>query len=272
VAGSSAFRTPTALERLGAGVGRLLPGGALRDGVRAVYRLAVRVRTGGSVRARLPGGEEVRLLPEYRFVTWNRAEYDAFRQAAAPGSVALDVGANVGAYALAMGMWVGDGGRVFAFEPAPEAFRGLARHVALNGLDGVVTPVRAAAAGRTGTAMLAVDGVSGANRLHAAGERVDAITLDDFCARENVAPALIKIDVEGAELEVLRGARETIRRGGAGLALFVEMHPTLWREMGISAADVRAELDAQGLRAEPLRPGVADPWALEGECLRLVRK
>jgi FkbM family methyltransferase len=272
VAGSSAYRTPTALERLGSAAGRVLPGGALRDGLRAVYRLAVRVRTGGSVRARLPGGEEVRLLPEYRFVTWNRAEYDAFREAAGPGAVALDVGANVGAYALAMGMWVGPGGRVFAFEPAPEAFHGLTRHVALNGLGGVVTPVRAAAAGRSGTATLSVDGASGANRLQCGGVQVAAITLDDFCARENVAPALIKIDVEGAELEVLRGARETIRRGGAGLALFVEMHPTLWREMGISAADVRAELDAQGLRAEPLRPGVADPWALEGECLRLVRK
>jgi len=272
VAGSSAFRTPTALERLGTAAGRLLPGGAPRDALRAAFRLAVRLRTGGSVRARLPGGEEVRLLAEYRFVTWNRAEYDAFRASAAPGIVALDVGANVGAYALVMGRWVGREGRVFALEPAPEAFHGLARHVALNGLDGVVTPVRIAAAGRGGTATLAVDGASGANRLGAGGERVETITLDDFCARENVAPALIKIDVEGAELEVLRGARETIRRGGAGLALFVEMHPTLWREMGISATDVRAELDAQGLRAEALRPGVADLWALEGECLRLVRK
>jgi hypothetical protein len=48
------------------------------------------------------------------------------------------------------------------------------------------------------------------------------------------------------------------------------MHPTAWRERGLPADAVRAELDWQGLRAVPLRD-VADPWALEGECLRLER-
>lgn len=273
VAESSAYRRATLLERLGGAVGRVVPGGALRRGLRAVYRAAVRLRTGGSVTARLPGGEAVKLLPEYRFVTWNQAEYDAFRAAVHPGAVALDVGANVGAYTLLLGQWARPGGRVFAFEPAPEAFDGLTRHVALNGLGDQVTPVRAAAAATTGTATLAVDGLSGANRLDgsAGGERVRTVTLDDFCRREGITPSFIKIDVEGAELDVLRGARETIRRAGDRLALFVEMHPTIWRETGIAAADVQAELAAQGLRADPLRPGVDDPWALEGECLRLVR-
>ena len=44
--------------------------------------------------------------------------------------------------------------------------------------------------------------------------------------------------MEGWELEALRGARETIARGGEGLALFVEMHPTVWRERGLSPDDV----------------------------------
>jgi hypothetical protein len=97
---------------------------------------------------------------------------------------------------------------------------------------------------------------------------VETVTIDQFCARERIVPTIIKIDVEGWELEALRGARETIARGRGSLALFVEMHPTAWRERGLRADDVRAELHAQGLRAVPLRP-VADPWALEGECLRL---
>ncbi|SOD02593.1 methyltransferase, FkbM family [bacterium JGI 053] len=274
VAESSAYREPTALEGLGARVGARLPQGAVRRWLRGVYRLAIRLRTGGSVTARLPGGEAVKLLPEYRFVTWNQAEYDAFRAAAAPGAVALDVGANVGAYTLLLGRWVRPGGRVYAFEPAPEAFAGLSAHVGLNGLGDGVTCVRAAAAAQTGTATLAVDGLSGANRLDAsaAGERVETVTLDDFCRREGIRPSFIKVDVEGAELDVLRGARETIRAGGDGLALFVEMHPTIWAQMGIGAADLRAELEIQGLDAVPLRDGVDDPWALEGECLRLVRR
>jgi FkbM family methyltransferase len=273
IAESSAFRTPTALEGLGARIGAMLPQGAPRRWLRAVYRAAVRLRTGGSVTARLPGGEAVQLLPEYRFVTWNQAEYEAFRGAAAAGTVALDVGANVGAYTLLLGRWVQPGGRVYAFEPASEAYGGLTAHVRLNGLGDAVTCVRAAASASTGTATLAVDGLSGANRLDAsaAGERVETVTLDDFCRREGIRPAFIKIDVEGAELEVLRGARETIRAAGDGLGLFVEMHPTIWRELGIAVADLQAELELQGLRAVPLRSDVDDPWALEGECLRLVR-
>jgi FkbM family methyltransferase len=273
VAESSAYRRPTALEQVGAAVGRALPQGALRRWLRAAYRTAIRLRTGGSVEASLPGGERVRLLPEYRFVTWNPAEYSAFRAAAGPGVVALDVGANVGAYSLLLGQWVRPGGRVYAFEPASGAFEGLVRHVALNGLNDIVVPVRTAVAASTGSASLAVDGVSGANRLVGSGDgqRVETVTIDDFCARENVHPAFIKIDVEGAELDVLRGARETIRACGDTLALFVEMHPTIWREMGISAEDIRAELDLQGLEAVSLRE-VGDPWALEGECLRLVQR
>jgi FkbM family methyltransferase len=273
VAHSHAYRRPTALEGLGARLGRVLPDGVVRRWLRAAYRAAVHLRTGGSVTAHLPGGEAVRLLPEYRFVTWNPAEYDAFRAAARPGAVALDVGANVGAYTLLLGQWVRPGGRVYAFEPAPEALDGLARHVALNGLGETVSVVRAAAAASSGTATLAVDGISGANRLAEApgGERVETVTIDDFCARGSLRPTFIKIDVEGAELDVLRGARDTIAAGGDRLALFVEMHPSIWREMGIGAADVRAELERQGLRAEPLRE-VDDPWALEGECLRLVRR
>jgi FkbM family methyltransferase len=265
----AAYRRRSLGERIAGAAARLLPEGAPRRWLRAAYRATLGRR---GVVSRLPGGEEVRLLAAYRFVTWNPAEYRAFRAAVRPGAVALDVGANVGAYALLLGRWVQPGGRVYAFEPSPETFAGLSRHLALNGLQGTVVPVAAAAARSAGRATLSGGGLSGANRLDAAGSgpSVETVSLDEFCAREGILPSFIKVDVEGAELDVLRGARETIRRAGAGLALFVEMHPTTWGEMGITAADLQAELELQGLRAEPLREGVADPWALEGECLRLV--
>jgi len=270
---SAAFRRRSLVERVGAGLSRLVPQGALRRRLRDAYRGAINLASGGrGIGATLPGGETVRLLPAYRYVTWNPAEYAAFRAAVRPGAVALDVGANAGAYALLLGQWVRPGGRVYAFEPAPETFGGLSEHVRLNGLDSTVVPVRAAAAAHTGTAIFSVDGFSGANRLAegGAGERVETVTLDDFCAREKIVPAFIKIDVEGAELDVLRGARETIRAAGGGLALFVEMHPAIWPTLGITPAAVQAELEAMGLRALPLRDDVGDIWALEGECLRLV--
>ena len=269
-----AYRRRSPLEAVGAAVARLFPQGAARTRLRALYHAAI----GGSrgIAATLPGGETVRVLPEYRFIGWNPVEYAAFRAAARPGGVALDVGANVGAYALLFGTWTRPGGRVYAFEPSPRAFDGLAAHVALNGLGDVVRPVRAAVSDRAGSAALAAEGHHGTSRLVSGvpggegTETVETVTIDDFCAREEIVPTIIKIDVEGWELEALRGARETIARGGADLALFVEMHPTEWRARGLAAADVRAELARQGLRAVPLRP-VADPWALEGECLRLER-
>jgi FkbM family methyltransferase len=267
-----AYRRWSPLEAVGAVVARLVPESGLRRRLASLYRAAL--GGGGGIASTLPGGETVRVLPEYRFIGWNPVEYAAFRAAAAPGGVALDVGANVGAYALLLGTWMRPGGRVYAFEPSPAAFDGLRRHVEMNGLAGVVQPVRAAVSDRPGTAGLAGAHQQGTSRLAQAGEEgthtVETMTIDDFCAREGIAPTLIKIDVEGWELEALRGARETIARGGEGLALFVEMHPTVWRERGVSADDVRAELARQGLRAIPLRP-VPDPWALEGECLRLER-
>lgn len=267
-----AYRRRSPLEAVGAAVARLLPEGGARRRLRALYHAAL--GGGSGIAASLPGGETVRVLPEYRFIGWNPVEYAAFRAAARPGGVALDVGANVGAYALLFGGWVGAGGQVFAFEPSARAFEGLSAHVALNGLGGVVRPVRAAVSDREGRAALAAEGHHGTSRLASTAgegtETVETVTIDQFCAREHIVPTLIKIDVEGWELEALRGARDTIARGGGGLALFVEMHPTAWRERGISADDVRAELRAQGLRAVPLREG-ADPWALEGECLRLER-
>ena len=274
VAHSEAFRRRSPVEAVAAAVGRVVPQGGVRRFLRGAYHTLAFAATGGrGVAASLPRGERVRLLPEYRFVTWNEAEYEAFRAAVRPGAVALDVGANVGAYSLLLGQWVGTGGRVFAFEPAPAAFAGLSRHVSLNRLVDVVVPGRAAVAARSGRARLSVDGLSGANRLDDAGGGAVVATVpgDEFCAARGVTPSFLKIDVEGAELDVLRGARDTIRAAGDSLALFVEMHPTIWREIGISADDLKAELDLQGLDAVPLRP-VADPWSLEGECLRLVRR
>ena len=96
------------------------------------------------------------------------------------------------------------------------------------------------------------------------------VTIDSFCAREGVQPSFIKIDVEGAELAVLRGARETILRGGDRLALFVELHPSIWPLSGETRADFESELDRQGLVLEPLTSD--DPWEVEGMVVRLVRR
>jgi FkbM family methyltransferase len=269
------FRRTGSIEAMGARMAQF-PLGKARRWLKRAYHAVLMLQTGGrGLRCVLPDGEEVRVLPEHRYLSWNPSEYAAFRSAVRPGIVALDVGANVGAYSLLLGQWTGPSGAVFAFEPAPAPFEGLVRHVHLNHLDDVVRPVRLAIGEASSNARLLVAGTAGESRLATPGDplettvTVPVVTIDEFCARERIEPGFIKIDVEGFELAALRGARETIRARRGALSLFVEMHPTLWPTLGLRHTDILEELRAQSLEPVPLVPS-ADIWATEGMCLRLV--
>jgi FkbM family methyltransferase len=274
---SDGFREKPFVELAGERLRHLPLAPGVRRWLKRVYHGALMLQSGGrGLRCTLPGGEHLRALPEYRHISWNPSEYGAFRDAVLPGHVALDVGANVGAYALLLGQWVGPTGRVFAFEPAPDVHAALARHISLNRLDDIVRPVAAALSDRETEAPLVLSGTAGESRLAVPGDTGDVrsvslTTIDRFCVREGLAPDFIKIDVEGWELSVLRGARDTIRSRGAALALFVELHPSIWPTLGLSRRDVEAELSAQDLELAPLTPG-EDPWAVEGVAVRLRRR
>ena len=271
------FRSASWLER---GVDRWLRG-------RASAAPAVLRRAFEAVLDRLPGdhlvsvmpeGERVRLSARYRHLTWNPLEYDAFRAVVRRGMTVLDVGANVGAYTLIFATWVGEQGRVFALEPASAAREGLRVHVALNNFDARVTIVDAAAAASVGRAPFAVHPSGGASSLTLAGfDPLDDVaqiivateTIDNFCKVRRLTPAVIKIDVEGAELDVLKGARQTLAL--PGMHAFVEFHPAAWARAGIGHAEIEDELREQGFVAEPLEPSL-DPWTTEGVAVRLRRR
>ena len=272
--GAGHYRRPGMIERLARLCSSAPLNPALRSRLKRWYVAALNAQSGGrGLPATLPGGEVVRVLPEHGHLGWNPDEYRAFREAARPGMTVLDVGANVGAYALLLGQWVGAGGSVFAFEPAPETYDGLARHVELNQLGQVVHPVRAALGSESGTAALLAFGNQGSSRLatglDGAGTiEVQVTTIDEFCDRHRLTPAFIKIDVEGTELDVLRGARRTIRRCRGDLALFVELHPTLWPSRGLTRDSLAEEIALQSLTVESIVQA-QDPWSLEGLCVRL---
>lgn len=267
------FRGASWIER---GVERLR-GGRTRTAPPALRRLhefVLDLLPGDHLVSTLPGGERVRLCARYRQLGWNPEEYAAFREAVRPGATVFDVGANLGAYTLLFAQWVGPVGKVVAFEPAPAAATGLRRLVALNDLRERVEIVETAVSGAVGTAQFASDGSSGANALvnvpH--GSRgvisVPTTSLDAFCDAHRLRPDVIKIDVEGEELDVLRGARQTLSR--PSVQVFLELHPSAWASRGITAASIRGELESLGLAAEPLDPSI-DVWTTEGISARLRR-
>ena len=272
-----AFRHASWVERVAALFRAPLARSPLRAPLKRAYEAVLDRLPGDRLVCRFPHGESVRLAAAFRQVTWNAEEYHAFKSDIAAGDTVLDVGANLGAYAVLFGQWVGPSGLVFAFEPAPRARLGLERHVALNGLTGRVVVRPEAMAEKQGTARFRASGPHGDNRIMRlerddAPDRIEVATtsIDAFCRERHLQPRFIKVDVEGAELDVLRGARETIAAGGASLDLYVEMHPHLWPAFGTSQPAIEQELERQHLRPERL-DGRPDVWSIEGVCLRMVR-
>jgi FkbM family methyltransferase len=126
------------------------------------------------------------------------------RETLRPGDVFYDVGAHQGFFSVGAACL---GARVYAFEPVEANLRRLQRNVQLNDADvEVVAAAVSDAAGRLGLTR----GQSSAQWRTEPGDEVAAVTLDDF-ARDHPAPRVVKIDVEGAELRVLRGAVRLLR-------------------------------------------------------------
>jgi FkbM family methyltransferase len=135
----------------------------------------------------------------------------AVRRFLKPGMKVFDVGANAGFYTLAFSRLVGANGHVWAFEPLPENVRNLRRHIALNGLVNV-TVVEAAVSEKAGTARFLPRPSNAMGRLSDQGElTVPSVSIDETFQTTG-APDLIKLDVEGAEVAVLEGARRTLSR------------------------------------------------------------
>lgn len=162
------------------------------------------------------------------------------RHLARPGMAVADVGANLGLLTLAAARAVGPAGRVYAFEPEARPRDHLRKTLHQNGLAWV--ELHAVAVGRApGVARFHQSAVLGHSSLYALPDReaaavveVQVETLDRLLAG---APLdLAKIDVEGAELDVLAGMADTLARN-PDLALIVEYGPSHLERVGISPQD-----------------------------------
>jgi FkbM family methyltransferase len=149
--------------------------------------------------------------------TYEPAVLKAFAACLRPGMTVYDVGANVGLFTLAA---VSRGAQVIAFEPDARNRAFLARHVALNGVADRVEVIAAAVGRTTGRTRYRPEHTGLEGRIAPDGHvEVDLVALDRL---DRPAPAVLKIDVEGAELDVLEGAVGCIR--SARPLIFLEVH------------------------------------------------
>jgi FkbM family methyltransferase len=182
--------------------------------------------------------------------TYERTKQRAFATEVRPGAVVFDIGAHVGFYSLLSAVLSKPGGRVFAFEPFPLNAANLRRHVALNHVP--VEVIEAAVADREADGRFEVGADSYTGSLGEQGAPVRVVTIDGLCiAGKLPQPDIVKVDVEGAEALVLRGASETIRL--AQPVIFVAVH-------GAAARTECLELlEGFGYRTEPLTGSGIEP-------------
>jgi FkbM family methyltransferase len=183
------------------------------------------------------------------YKTWIEAgPVDRLKEFIPPGSTVVDIGANVGFFTLKFARWAGERGRVIAVEPDSENFAALAAKVSAAGLDGRVRLFQAAAAAEGGVVGFERNELHpGDHRIRPGGEgiRVRAVTVDDLVTEIGVPlVSLIKIDVQGAELLVLEGARRTL--GKMRPALFIEVDDRALGSFGSSAQALLAHVEGAG--------------------------
>lgn len=188
------------------------------------------------------------------FAAWGEGHNNGFIatvEASRGKDCVLDVGGHIGLVTLPVSQMVAPGGRVFCFEPGKANLEYLRFHLSRNGvrnvevIDALVGEVEGEVdffeqAGATGQNSVVVK----KNPEAYAQVRRRQVTLDGFCAARDLHPQVIKIDVEGAELAVLRGARETLRRERP--TLFLSVHPTELGLLGESIDKLMHEIDELG--------------------------
>jgi len=209
------------------------------------YRTLDAVTLGRGIRRSI-GGEAVRFPAK-----WSRyypADYEPetfrfFREHLKGGETVLDIGAHIGLFSVVASRLVGPRGKVFSFEPTPFTRGVLERVIDVNGCGGNVEIRPEAVSSKCGEAIFFDTGneLSNANSLVRSdlsrGELpITLVSIDHFARERGLKIDCMKIDVEGAELDVLLGAPETFahQRPVARLGL----HPVFVGQNGQTLDDI----------------------------------
>jgi FkbM family methyltransferase len=186
----------------------------------------------------------------YYLGCWEAWETEFLEHAIQPGWCVVDVGANVGYYALLAGQKVQPSGMVYAFEPAQAVYQRLTRNIDLNSMTWV-QPIKKALGDHDGHAFIrtAAPEWQGSQSLRFQDsdetETVEVSTLDRFAADHALSRLdLIKVDIEGYEPRFFEGACGSIRQYRP--LLMFELNPVALQRFQCTSDDVLGRVDALG--------------------------
>jgi FkbM family methyltransferase len=184
-------------------------------------------------------------VAQRRFGVFEPDTYATLARVVAPGATVIELGACYGEFTIELSRLVGDGGRVYSFEPLPKYFAIAERNVALNTLTNV--EIMNQAAGGEDTPELRLDpdatdpyaflgqisGLSYPGRVAPATAvpetSVRCVSLRGFIAERALAPDLIFMDIEGCEVQVLPDLEPLFRSSGKRPAVYFELHPHFYK-------------------------------------------
>ena len=206
-----------------------------------------------------PGTRPVRL--RYSRSQNGIARYDALQvkwliNRLTEGDLAIDIGAHCGTYSIIMAAKCGPTGRVIAFEPDPRSREMFVKNLSLNPRIKRPTLEACACSDETGQATLfSGRGNSQSSLARSAVEpsvghkpeeiRVPVVTVDSYFLEHRLPqPRCVKIDAEGAEVRILRGAKTLLL---SNADVICELHPYAWPELGATVAELK-QLAAQAGR------------------------
>ena len=200
-------------------------------------------------------------LQLHRFGLMGRSERAALSRLIRPGMTVVDVGANLGLYTVLLARLVGPTGRVLAFEPDPDLFALLKASCQRDGLAHVEAHNIALGSRRDRLVLKKMAFNSGDNHLGAGGGTVfrhtvtvDVVALDEI--EPGLHPDVLKIDVQGWELEVLRGASHLLETA-PNCEVLLEFWPAGCRRAGYEPAALLEFFYQRGYSL--WRPGETEP-------------
>ncbi|MCI0630990.1 MAG: FkbM family methyltransferase [Phycisphaerales bacterium] len=179
----------------------------------------------------------------------------------------IDVGANIGYYSILAARCVGRSGRVVSIEASPVVFKTLEQNLAHNAVGSKVRAINKAAAAGPGLVGVYAGPSHNVGLTTTVKERglplqsqVEALPLDDLLTSTDIRMArLVKIDVEGAELDVLAGMKGILEQSRPDVEFLVELSPSWWSDTAKRPVDALEPLIAAGFHAYAI-PNNYWPW------------